>query len=321
MSTTSTVGSNSFNDIPTSPLKLPNTQYNSSSIHSSDMIDHTSIAAYTNKHTPSILYQDTNIDASKNYKLCTPSEALFSRHGVFNYVNGLFLCFVINVGAMYGAVYSKDYIGVWSVPSTPNPYNLSFWQDYLTIVLATWAGIGLLMIPGNYLAMKYSNKTPTSVTNKIGVCNPIDKRYVYNIDPSITPHWFMKASLIQLCPMGITWVRYFARWAILTFFYSGVYYGITLLCMYGMCKSHGIFSTDPVTGLGGINPYCYIHPTVYIWTKSVWATVFMAIIFPVGYIQGQVECNLPNMALHGWYAQKQALQGNQNDAKDNPSMA
>lgn len=206
---------------------------------------------------------------------------------------------------MYPSVGQKDYAGLWTSPQTPNPYTLPMWADYLTIVCATFAGLYMLASPGNWLAMKFAPRTPFSISDKIGVCNPIDKRYMYGAtdNSGIKVHWLTKLSLIAYAPAGNR--HWLTRFFIFLFINGGVYYGITFLILYGMCEANEANIWGNYNGVGGHNPYCYIKPTVYIWTKTTWATVFFALFYPINYISGLCEANLPDYALQGWYSKKQ----------------
>jgi len=189
---------------------------------------------------------------------------------------------------MYGGAYPHDWVGVWRTPPTPNPYGLQMWSDFLMTSILVVAGMGLLATPGQWASIW------------VGQARPIPGKYVAGRGA----HWMWKYSLGAHWPGGAK--NFLFRTLLLVLQFSSVWYGVTMLIVFGMCKSYNIFA-GPGASVGanpgrGHDPECWIAPIVYIWMRAAFFTVFGAIVYPIAYVQALDVDNVPAWALNRWKA-------------------
>jgi len=104
----------------------------------------------------------------------------------------------------------------------------------------------------------------------MGVCNPIDKQYV----TGNSTHWIWKMTLVKYISSIKGWKHFVTRTILFSIVHAGVYYGITMLILFGMCRSGNVFIEGlDVNGvsMGNKDPQCWWKPTAFIWIKSTWA--------------------------------------------------
>jgi len=216
----------------------------------------------------------------------TDRQAVWGPFGIFNQVTSILVNFFVNVGAMYGGASPHDWVGVWRVPSSPNPYGMELWADWLMTSILVVAGMGLLATPGQWASIW------------IGQARPVPGKYVTGPNA----HWYWKMAPSAFYPKGAK--NFIIRTLLMVLQFSAPFYGIAMLIFFGMCKSRNIFA-GPGAAVGadpgrGVDPQCWIDPTIYIWVRAAVFTLLGIVVYPIAYVAALDVENVPAWALNKW---------------------